>query len=74
MSVGAGCEDINLREMRQRSAQTGTELSRQLQLHKWSTAKKPVSPVLRRGYRVIFVLVLYSARCRWVIEINIVRG
>ena len=45
-SVRANFVEIYLREMRDRSMRSGTELVWEIQLTDWSTANKPVLPVL----------------------------
>ena len=45
MSVRANFADIYLREMRDRSMPSGTELAREIQLTNWSTAGEQGKPV-----------------------------
>ena len=55
MSMWANFVDIYLWGMRDRSMRSGTELAQEIQPTDWSTANKPVKPVLCSTNNVLYL-------------------
>ena len=75
MFVRANFVDIYLQRMRDRSMRSGTELAREIKLTDWSMAGN----LSNRSFRVQIPRdictrhkrYLYSAKCSWIIRLNI---
>ena len=72
-SVWANFADIYLREMRDRSMRSGTELAREMQVTDWATAKTNLSNrssgvQIPRDICTRLGRYLFSTRCSWIIN------
>ena len=75
MFVRANFVDVYLQGMRDRSMRSGMELAREIQLTDWSTAgnlsNRSSGVQIPRDICTCFGRYLYSAKCSWIIKIDI---